>query len=188
MGKVTVTRVWKETPTLTGVRLDPPEAVRAGHTVPGQVISALGADGKKVFLALASVPGDPELELLAAPSAVEDLGFDVGQELSIEGPFGKGFPIEHARGKDVLLFAVGSALAPIRPVVELIRRERSEFGRVSLYAGALSAEAFPYRDQYDAWLRDRIDVVRVVDPEFVQDVFAADPLPVVESFAYVCWM
>ena len=186
--EVRVDRVWPETDTLTGVFLDAPDAVRSDHTVPGQVLAVEDGAGKKVYLAIASVPGDPQLELLVAAPSVGRIELGEGQTLRTEGPFGPGFPLEPARGKDVLLFAVGSALAPIKPLVELIRRERSEYGRVTLYVGAVRDGAFAYRGQYDAWLRDRIDVVKVRDPEWVQHVFAADPLPVDDAVAYVCGM
>lgn len=187
---VTVARTWKETPLLAGVTLDAPPELRAAHVHPGQVVAARPADrpeDKAVHLALANVPGEP-LELLAAPSAVESLRLAPGAVILLEGPYGRGFPLELARGKDVLLFAVGSALAPIRPLVELIRAERGEYGRVSLYVGALADDAFPYRARFDAWKRDRIDVVPVLDPRWVQDVFAEDPLELEDAVAFVCGM
>ena len=184
-----VARTWPETAVLTGALLDASEGVRAEHVAPGQVIAAdVEAEDGEVYLALASAPGDPQLELLVARPAAERLGLLEGATLRIRGPFGKGFPLEAARGRDVLLFAVGSALAPIKPLVEMIRRERAEYGRVTLYVGALDEHAFAYRGQYDAWMRDRVDVVKVRDPEWVQNVFAADPLPVDDSVAYVCGM
>lgn len=189
---VRVVEVWRETPVLTGVRLDAPDPVRARHVRPGQVIAARRAeapDAKPVYLALASVPGARYLELLAGPAAVEQLGLvAAGAALEVEGPMGKGFPLDEAVGQDVLLFAVGSALAPIRPVVELIRSARGEYGRVSLYVGAMAEDAFAYRGDYDAWKRDRVDVVQVVHPQFVQNVFADDPLDVDEAVAFVCGM
>lgn len=185
---VTVARVWAETPGLTGVRLEAGAEIRADHTVPGQVLAAHAPDGGKVYLALSSVPGADQLELLAAPGAVERLGLSPGQALAVEGPFGQGFPLAPALGKDILLFAVGSALAPIRPVVEMIRRERADFGQVTLYVGAMDEKAFAYHQDYDGWMRDRVDVIKVTHPEFVQNAFAADPLPVDDAIAYVCGM
>lgn len=186
--EVTVDRLWAETPTLTGVLLEAPEAVRVDHERPGQVVAVQPPEGKRVFLALASAPGDNRLELLVAEPAAERIGLAPGAILAIEGPFGKGYPLELARGRDVLLFAVGSAMAPIKPLIEMIRRERGEYGRVSLYVGAIADDAFAYRGQYEAWMRDRIDVTKVKDPEWVQDAFAADPLPLDQSIAYVCGM
>lgn len=185
---VTVDRLWPETPLLTGVRLESPDAVRKDHTTPGQVIAVETADGKKTYLALASAPGDAQLELLVAPNGMEQIGLHRGQTLTIEGPFGTGFPLDRAVGKDVFLFAVGSAMAPIRPLVEMIRKSRSDYGRVCLYVGAMTPDGFAYGSWYDHWSRDRIDIVRVLHPEFVQDAFASDPLSVDDCEAYVCGM
>ena len=185
---VKVMKTWAETPTLTGVLLEAPPEVLSDHAQPGQVIAAKSPTDEKVYLALASSPGDPHLELLASPGAVDRLGLADGQVLEIEGPFGKGFALEAAEGKDVLLFAVGSALAPIRPLIDLIRKDRSNYGMVTLFIGALAADAFAYAAQYEAWKRDRIDVVKVLDPEFVQNVFAQDPLPLENGVAFVCGM
>ncbi len=188
MRTVRVAEVWEETAVLQGARLDASPEVRAEHTKPGQVIAATAADGGKVYLALASVPGEDRLELLVAAPASARLGLAVGAEFSIDGPMGKGFPLDSARGRDVLLFAVGSALAPVRPLIEMIRKDRSDFGQVTLFMGALAADAFPYRSHYDRWRRDRVDVIEVVDPRWVQDAFADDPVPVDDAVAFVCGM
>lgn len=188
---VQVSRIWQETPVLSGVLLEAADAIREAHVLPGQVIAARPVDdpeAKPVYLALASCPGDSHLQLLAGAPAVEKLTLSPGMQLAIEGPFGKGFPLDEAQGKDVLLFAVGSALAPIRPLVELIRRERADYGLVSLYVGALAEDAFPYRSDYDAWKRDRVDVIPVLHPRFVQQVFEEDPLDLDDAVAYVCGM
>ena len=186
--EVTVARTWRETPVLQGIVLDAPPVVRAEHTKPGQLISVPAPDGSDAYLALASTPGADALELLVTDRVCADLGFSEGRALGVAGPFGPGFPLESARGKDVLLFAVGSALAPIKPLIEMIRADRSAYGRVSLFVGAVSDEAFAYRDRYEAWMRDRVDVVRALHPQWVQDVFAADPLPLDDSVAFVCGM
>ncbi len=182
-----VSKTWAETDTLTGVLLEVSDEARAQHQHPGQII-VVKAGEKKVYLALASEPGAAQLELLVAPGGVEQAGIKQGATLEIEGPMGKGFPMEPAEGKDVLLFAVGSALAPIRPIIEMIRKNRSDYGRVNLFVGALSEEAFAYRSEYEAWRRDRIDVTTAIERPWVQEVFAEDPLALDDAVAYVCGM
>lgn len=179
-----VARVWPETDTLLGVYLEVEAPARQQHVRCGQIVVV----EPDVYLALASVPKAPQFELLVAPAAVEALDLREGASLKFRGPVGPGFDLEPAVGKDVLLFAVGSALAPIKPVVEAIRLRRGEFARVSLYAGALSESALAYRGVYPAWERDRIDVTTVLDPSFVQDVFDADPQDLSDAVAYVCGM
>ena len=41
-----------------------------------------------------------------------------GAVVGLRGPYGRGWPIEQARGRDVLLVAGGLGLAPLRPAVE----------------------------------------------------------------------
>src|SRR5262249_43363378 len=129
----TVRRVWMETPRLTGVSLHVPEGVTRTYVRPGQYVVLHAPDGKKVFLVIASPPGDPEhLDLLLGEAAKEKLAPVEQMTLPIDAAAGNGFPIEIAKDHDVLLFATGSAIAAMRPVVEVIRRHRSDYRRVVL--------------------------------------------------------
>jgi sulfhydrogenase subunit gamma (sulfur reductase) len=184
-----IRRVWRETPTLTGVLLEVPEEVAKQYTRPGQIVVLRPNDADKVYLAIASSPGEAAaIELLLGGAAMEKVKAKEGAEVLLDPPSGKGFPVEMASGKDVLLFAVGSAIAPIRPVVQMIRRNRSDYGRVVLYLGARSEEEFPYRKEFDAWKRDRIDLVRAISKPWVQEMFVRDPVPVKDAVAFVCGM
>jgi sulfhydrogenase subunit gamma (sulfur reductase) len=182
-----VRRVWKETPALTGVLLEVPADVTASYAKPGQYVVLHTKDGKKVFIVIASPPGEPAtIELLLGQAALEKLMPVEGQELMIEGAAGNGFPIDVAKGNDVVLFATGSAIAAIRPVIEIIRKNRADYGRVTLYIGAHSLEDFAYGSQFDAWTRDRIDIVRAVSKPWVQDLFDREPVPLDTAVAFVC--
>jgi NAD(P)H-flavin reductase len=183
-----VTALWRETPGLSGARLRVPAEVAAAHRRPGQILVVHPGDGEPVFLALASPPGDAELEVLVGPAAAARLELREGSELAVSGPSGPGFPLEEARGRDLLLFAVGSALAPLRPVVELVRRARSDFGQVTLHVGAHTAADLPYARSYPAWDRDRIDVVTSLSRPWVQERFALDPQPVEDAVAFCAGM
>jgi NAD(P)H-flavin reductase len=189
MVEAVVRRVWRETPKLTGVVLEIDEDVAKQYTRPGQVVVLRPNEKDKVYLAIASSPGEAAaIELLMGDAVEGKVKPASGRALILDPPHGKGFPVEMAEGKDVLLFAVGSGLAPIRPLVNLIRSRRSDYGRVVLYAGAHSAEHFPYRSEFEGWKRDRIDVVRSISKPWVQEMFERDPVPVDDAVAYVCGM
>jgi NAD(P)H-flavin reductase len=180
-----VRRVWSETPKLTGVELEVPAEVVGAYERPGQYVVLYGPDGKKVFIVIASPPGD-RFELLLGAAAREKLAPAEGNKLEIEAPAGKGFPMDVAKGNDVVLFATGSAIAAIRPVIEVIRRTRGEYGRVTLYFGAHTAEEFAYGAHFDGWGKDRIDIVRATSKPWVQDLFVRDPVPLDKAVAFVC--
>src|SRR5207342_202919 len=59
-----------------------------------------------------------------------------GAELSLRGPLGRGWPIETAVGRDVVIVAGGIGLAPLRPLIDAILADRPRFGAVRLYLGA----------------------------------------------------
>jgi sulfhydrogenase subunit gamma (sulfur reductase) len=183
-----VRRVWAETPKLTGVVLEVPAETAQGYVHPGQYV-VLHADDKpkRVFLVISSSPGEAQaFELLLGEAAMSDLSLGEGRTVNIEPPAGKGFGVDAARGRDVVVFAIGSALAAVRPVIDTIRKSRSEFGRVTAYVGAHSTADFPYSSYFDAWTRDRIDLVLSTSKPWVQEVFARDPVPVDNAVAFLC--
>jgi len=73
--------------------------------------------------------------------------------LGVRGPFGTGWPVEKARGRDLLVVAGGIGLAPLRPVIYQVLRHRPDFGRLILLYGARSPRDLLYRKQLSGWGR-----------------------------------
>ena len=66
---------------------------------------------------------------------------DVGQQITIRGPYGNGFPVEgDLKGKDLIFIAGGIGLAPLRSVINYVRANRDNYGTVDVVYGARSAE------------------------------------------------
>jgi NAD(P)H-flavin reductase len=59
-----------------------------------------------------------------------------GDILGVRGPYGNGWPLEAARGKDVLIVAGGLGLAPLRSALYHLLAHRSAYGRIALLYGA----------------------------------------------------
>lgn len=156
--------------------------------MPGQILPFTGPDGSPVYLALASDPGAPEWELLASDDAIHDIKLVPGQTLDLPEPVGCGFDPAHAAGRDVVLFGVGSALGPLRPLIRALLADRSNYGWVRLYAGVRSREHVPFADEMEAWRRERVDVFVCLSKPWVQDVFRRDPPDLSDAVAYVCGM
>jgi NAD(P)H-flavin reductase len=87
-----------------------------------------------------------------------------GDVVGVRGPFGRGWPLEEAEGRDVVVVAGGLGMAPLRPVVHALLERRDRYGRVSLLCGGRSPAELLYRDELERWRRDgSIDVGLIVD-------------------------
>lgn len=169
------------------------------HRVPGQYVKlALEGVGESSFaIASAPNPSGSVLEFLikgGAPLADALRALPVGAKVKVSAVQGKGFPLEKAQGKNVLLFATGSGISPVRSLIGLIREDRQTYKHVRLYFGARSPDEFAYADELAGWERDGIIVVRTVSQPgnsgwegltgYVQSHVPDEPLQ--DSVAFLC--
>ncbi len=161
---VPVVDAWDETPSFRGVRVRLPVAHAHAHRRPGQGVKLRAPGAGEGFFALASAPdpgGAAEL-LVKRGGRVADGAIAVarpGGALELTHPFGDGFPVEEAEGRDVLLFAAGSAIGPIRALVQHVIAHRNRFGRVTLFYGQRHRAEFAYRSEHLEWERRGVRVV-----------------------------
>lgn len=104
-----------------------------------------------------SMSGDPHaaglVHTVRAVGAVSGAlaGLRRGDRLGVRGPFGSSWPLEQAKGRDVVVVAGGIGLAPLRPLLYGLRDARGEVGRVTLLYGARSPEDVLYQNELDRW-------------------------------------
>ncbi len=66
---------------------------------------------------------------------------DIGQQITIRGPYGKPFPVDDELvGKDLLFIAGGVGLAPLHSVINYVLDNRSKYGKVDIVYGSRSKE------------------------------------------------
>jgi NAD(P)H-flavin reductase len=82
---------------------------------------------------------------------------DAGDLLGLRGPFGTGWPMAEAAGRDVIIVAGGLGLAPLRPVLYRLSAERARYGKITLLFGARSPADILFRHEVESWRR-RLDV------------------------------
>lgn len=80
-----------------------------------------------------------------------------GDMLGVRGPFGIGWPMQSAEGRDVLLIAGGLGLAPLRPALYELLANRERYGRATLIYGTRSPGDILYRRELENWRR-RLDL------------------------------
>jgi NAD(P)H-flavin reductase len=152
-----VKRVEKETPDTFSLMLHPRERADGTAFLPGQfsMVSVFGVGELPI-----SISGDP--------SQTENLVYTVRsvgkathalvrrrteEEVGIRGPFGHGWSIDKALGKDLVIVAGGIGLAPLRPVIYEVLRHRQLYGRLVVLYGARSPREVLYRSELKAWAR-----------------------------------
>lgn len=175
-----ITEVWREGARAHGVRLEVELPWRAAHTAPGQYVLVGAA---QVPLALASAPGAPA-ELLLGQAAHDAVQPRAGDALRLSAPLGAGFDVERARGREVLVFGVGSAASAVRALVQHLSAARADYGRVRVYLGAHAAEEHAYVAEDAGWRAQGIELARAVSQPWIQALFLAGDPPSAEACVY----
>lgn len=193
-------RRWQEAEDLEGLRVAVPRAVADSYLVPGQYVQARVAGEEGAFLAIASPPGATELEFLIKRSPAADalLALHPDDALEVTAAQGKGYPVAAHIGHDVLLFAVGAGISPIRALIGYLADHREAYEGVTLFYGARTFAHVPYHDEVSAWQRAGIQVVRVLSqplavapgfaPGYVQEALREHPVRPGRTVAFVCGM
>ena len=86
-----------------------------------------------------------------------------GGLIGVRGPFGTGWDVPSAAGRDLVIVAGGIGLAPLRPVVLTALADRSRYGRIVLLVGARTPADLLYGGELDRWRRDGVEVAVTVD-------------------------
>lgn len=74
-----------------------------------------------------------------------------GDKVGIRGAFGTSWPLEAAKGKDVVIMTGGLGNAPLVAATEEILKNRDQYGKVYVVQGIRHADGLIYRDKYERW-------------------------------------
>ena len=165
---------------VTDIRIDTPDV---------KTFRVVTPDGKKAFehkpgqCAMLSVPGVGEamFSITSSPTNEEYMEFsikkcgcltqwlhqmEVGQQITIRGPYGRHFPVENElKGKNLLFVAGGIGLAPLRSVINYVRDNRKDYGKIMIVYGSRSKEDLvDYHEILDEWMADEgVEVKLTID-------------------------
>jgi sulfhydrogenase subunit gamma (sulfur reductase) len=135
----------------------------AWNFVPGQVAILGLPDIGESYFAIASAPEDKQSMqfLIREGKGVAEALYSVkkGDKVQGKGPIGKGFPIDNYHGRDLIIAAVGSAIAPMRSVLKSICHRRADFGKIAMLYGIRHPEDFPFMNEIADWKKENIDVI-----------------------------
>ncbi|EKD71091.1 MAG: hypothetical protein ACD_46C00274G0001 [uncultured bacterium] len=74
-----------------------------------------------------------------------------GDRIGVRGPFGRGWPLNQARHKDVVVVTGGLGCAPTVSVINYILGRRDQYGALKILQGVKHSDDFIYRKQYSKW-------------------------------------
>lgn len=149
----------QESPTIFTLRLRFTDAAaQAGYRFePGQfnMLHRFGAG--EVPISIISDPQDDQL----FDHSIRELGrvthglagLRAGDRVGIRGPFGRGWPLAAANGRDVVIITGGLGCAPTVAVIHYIMRRREQFGRLTIIQGVKHSSDLLWRSRYEEWAR-----------------------------------
>ncbi len=79
-----------------------------------------------------------------------------GDIIGIRGPLGNYFPMQEFKGKNLIVLGGGIGGAPLRPVIQTVLKERSDYGQLTILWAARHPSLLVFTDEYDEW-RDAPD-------------------------------
>jgi len=170
LGVVTDIRI--DTPDVKTFRVLTPDGVKPFDHMPGQcAMLSIPGVGEAMFSITSSPTNRDYMEF-----SIKKCGcltdwlhrMDVGQQITIRGPYGKPFPVEtELKGKDLLFIAGGIGLAPLRSVINYVRDNRANYGSVQIVYGARSKDDLvDYNEIISEWMTDDgVEVNLTIDRE-----------------------
>ncbi len=172
----------KETRDTVSLDIDDPAAVYA----PGQ-FNMLYAFGKgEVPISISAVRGERVTHTVRNVGLVTGAlaSMPAGAVIGVRGPFGRGWPLDELRGKDVVVVAGGLGLAPLRPAVHALLANRPEYGRLVLLYGARTPADLLFTREVERW-RGRFDVEVMVTVDAATQAWRGDVGVVTKLFSRV---
>lgn len=85
-----------------------------------------------------------------------------GDGLFLRGPYGNGFDINQFKGKEIVVAAGGTGLAPVKGLVDYFAAHPGEAKSFTLLAGFKSPKDILYKESFDKW-RQTINLIQTVD-------------------------
>ena len=167
-----VTDIRTETPDVKTFRVVSREGKKLFEHLPGQcaMVSVPGV-GEAMF-SITSSPTNKEFQEFSVKrcGTLTDYlhSMEVGEEVTVRGPYGNSFPVETAlKGENLLFVAGGIGLAPLRSVINYVIDNRENYGSVDILYGSRSADDLvQLKEIQEVWCKtEGVNVHLTIDRE-----------------------
>lgn len=160
---VKIKKIIPETPNITTFILDgKPIDFEAGQFAELTIPSV----GEAPFTPSSS-PYDKDLEFtIMKVGRVTDTLFSLkeGEIVGVRGPFGKPYPLQNFKGKEVFIVGGGVGLAPLRSLFLALLHKIKDYKKIYIRYGARTPEDIVYKHLIPEWHKiDGVDMLLTVD-------------------------
>ena len=135
--------------------------------IPGQFVEVSVAGIGEAPISISSSPTQKGMELVVrnVGSLTKVIhGLEVGDKLGIRGPYGSTYPIEAAKGKDLVFICGGIGLVPQRSFIRYALDNRKDYGDITVLIGTKCHDMRLYREEIAMWEeRKDMTVMETVD-------------------------
>ena len=120
------------------------EEVREGWShLPGQcaMIGILGVGESMISISCSPTEGKfLRFSIMRAGKVTQALHqLEVGDKLTVRGPYGNNFPVEEWKGKKIITIGGGIGQAPLRPIIEYVKANREDYQGLTVIYGSRTA-------------------------------------------------
>jgi len=135
--------------------------------MPGQFVEVSLAGIGEAPISISSTPTQKGLELVirnvgTLTKAIHKL--EVGQKLGIRGPYGSTYPVEQAKGKDLVFICGGIGLVPQRSFIRYVLDNRKDYGKLTVLIGTKCYDFRLFREEIALWMeRKDMTVMETID-------------------------
>jgi NAD(P)H-flavin reductase len=135
--------------------------------IPGQFVEVSVAGIGEAPISISSSPTQKGLELV-----VRNVGsltkvihkMEAGDKLGIRGPYGSTYPVESAKGKDLVFICGGIGLVPQRSFIRYALDNRADYGDITVLIGTKCHDMRLFREEIAMWQeRDDMTVMETID-------------------------
>lgn len=74
-----------------------------------------------------------------------------GDIIGIRGPLGNCFPMQQFKGKNLIVLGGGIGGAPLRPVIQTVLQQRSDYGQLTILWAARHPSLLVFTEEYEEW-------------------------------------
>lgn len=85
-----------------------------------------------------------------------------GDSIFLRGSYGKGWPVEKLQGKNVIIVAGGTGVAPVRSLIQKLYREESYAKSVNLIFGFKDENSILFKDDLQLW-KEKFNTIYTLD-------------------------